>query len=157
MEYTTDYENDLRTKQAGQGYITFLLIGYIFMIVLFIPLLLDYIPLCCDCFNSLKCLNHIKKSKIFTLRAGVICMGLTWIIASVDWTTTEHCCNNWYKDIVIDTNDNIYSSADCDWYISIYALLSAAFMSVVIAFYSIWCWDVKYFKTFSDEEYFRMV
>ena len=157
IEYATNYENDSRTKQAGEGYITFLLIGYTFMIILFIPLLLDYIPLCCNCSDFVKCLNHIKKSKVVTLRAGVICMGITWIIASVDWISTEHCCNNWYKDIAMDTNNNIYSGADCDWYLSIYALLLAGCMSLVIAIYSFWCWDVKYFKAFRDEEYFRMV
>mmetsp|Transcript_7986 Transcript_7986/g.7202 ORF Transcript_7986/g.7202 Transcript_7986/m.7202 type:complete len:211 (-) Transcript_7986:170-802(-) len=148
MEYEANYDNRPRTRQAGKGFITFLSIGFIFMVLLFIPPLLDYIPCCCNCFN------HIKRSKIFTLRAGVICMGFMWIIASVDWTSTEHCCKNWSEDIDID---NIYYGTDCDWYISIYALLSAAFMSLFIAFYSICIWDVDSFKSFNDEEYFHMV
>lgn len=149
VKYIKNYENAPTTTAAGKGYLTFLLIGFIFMVLLFIPVLLDYIPCCCNCLS-------FKRSKIFTLRAGIICMTLTWFIASIDWTSTERCCKNWYQLIDIDT-DNIYQGADCDWWISIYSLLSAGFMSLLIAIYSIFIWDVKHFKQFNDEEYFRMV
>ena len=147
MEYRTNYDNAPRTREAGKGYLAFILIGYAFMALLFIPLLFDYIPCCCNCLS-------FKRSKIFTLRTGIICMTLTWFIASVDWVSTEHCCKNWYQDI--DTN-NIYDGTDCQWWISIYCLLLAAFISLFIAFYSIFVWDIQHFKEFNDEEYLRMV
>ena len=142
VKYTSNYDDAPRSKQAGNAYIVCLLIGYLFMMMLFIPLLFEYIK----CFNNL---HTIRNSKLFALRSGPLFIGVIWIIGCIDWTSTEHCCKNWYSEIDIDINNG----TDCDWYISIFLLLIAAFISLSIAFYTNCIWDVKHFHQFYDENY----
>eukprot|EP01084_Bolivina_argentea_P157564 274552_1 len=149
-QYVGKYSSDHSTIQAGVSYLTWISVGYVMTVFIFIPMILYYIP-CCIC---LRCLRWIKKWKICMLRLGTLFCAVVWIIAAIDWETTEDCCEYWQEDLNFP---NEYDGTDCVWYISIYATVTAAFMSLCISFYTICVWDITCFEEFNEDEYFHMV
>ena len=146
IKYYKNYPQKDITAQAGYAYVTCIIGGYLIIILVYIPFILECLPYC-------NCINSLKRSKIFLIRFGTFVCGLMWLVASIDWMSTEECCLYWYINI---NPMNDYNGLDCDYYLSIYLLLVACGMCFCITIYTLFIWDIEKFNEFNEEQYFHL-